>query len=70
MFLAAMTAEAIIEEIKALSQAEREQVVKFIVEQDDSWIPASFKRGMADAAAGRVVEMESALRETPPPQLR
>jgi predicted transcriptional regulator len=70
MSLGAMTAEAIIEEIKALPQAGREQVVRFIVEQDDSWIPESFKRGMADAAAGRIVEMESALRETPPPHLR
>ena len=65
-----MTAEAIIEEIKALPVAERERVVKLVVEQDESWIPDSFKRGMADAAAGRVVEMESALRKTPPPHLR
>ena len=62
-----MTAEAIIEEIKALPPAERDRVVKFVVEQDDSWIPESFKRGLADAAAGRLVEMETALRETPPP---
>ena len=66
----AMTAEALIEEIKALPPAERQRVVKFIVEQDDSWIPETFKQGMADAAAGRVIEMESALRETPPPHLR
>jgi hypothetical protein len=66
----AVTAEALIEEIKALPPAERQRVVKFIVEQDDSWIPESFKQGMADAAAGRLVEMESALRETPPPHLR
>jgi len=25
-------------------------VAKFVAEQDDSWIPKSFKQGMADAA--------------------
>ena len=65
-----MTAEALIEEIKALPPAERQRVIKFIVEHDDYWIPESFKQGMAEAAAGRVVDMESALRETPPPHLR
>ncbi len=70
MFFNPMTAEAIIEEIKSLPPAERVRVAKFIVEQDDSWIPDSFKQGMADAAAGRLIEMETALRETPPPHLR
>jgi len=65
-----MTAEAIIEEIKSLPPAERMRVAKFVVEQDDSWIPDSFKQGMADAATGRLVEMDTALRETPPPHLR
>ena len=64
-----MTAEAIIEQIKALPPAERAQVAKFVVEQDDSWIPESFQRGMADAAAGRLVDMETALHESPPPHL-
>jgi hypothetical protein len=40
--------------------------MRFFIEQDDSWIPEPFKRHKADAAAGRVVEMESALRETRP----
>lgn len=65
-----MTAEAIIEEIKSLPPADRVRVVKFVVEQDDSWIPDSFKQGMADTGTGRLVEMETALRETPPPHLR
>jgi predicted transcriptional regulator len=65
-----MTAEAIIEEIKSLPPAERMRVAKFVVEQDDSWIPDSFKQGMADAVTGRLVEMDTALRETPPPHLR
>ena len=70
MFPDAMTAEAIIEEIKSLPPAERVRVMRFVVEQDDSWIPDSFKQGMADAAAGRLIEMETALRETPPPPPR
>ena len=64
-----MTAEAIIEQIKALPPAERAQVTKFVVEQEDSWIPESFQRGMADAAAGRLVDMETALHDSPPPHL-
>ena len=47
-----MTAVEIIEEFKALPPAERVQVTKFVVENDDSWIPDAFKQGMADAEAG------------------
>ena len=36
-------------------------MAKFVVENDDSWIPESFKEGMADAEAGRFVDLESAL---------
>jgi hypothetical protein len=45
-----MSATEIIEQIKNLSASERARVAKFVVEQDDSWIPESFKQGMADAA--------------------
>jgi hypothetical protein len=61
-----MSAQQIIEEIKQLPQAERAQVTKFVVESDDSWIPDSFKRGMADAEAGRFVDMETVLSGAPP----
>ncbi len=59
-----------IEEFKELSPAERAQVAKFVVENDDSWVPESFKEGMKAAAEGRFVDMEAALFETPPPHLR
>src|SRR5438552_8781203 len=36
------------------------------VENDDSWIPESFKEGMADAEAGRVVDLDTALNEPYP----
>jgi predicted transcriptional regulator len=63
-----MSALEVIEQIKALPPAERAQVAKFVVEQEDSWIPEEFKAAMADAGEGRLVEMETALRETPPPR--
>ena len=40
---------------------ERAQVAKFVAENDDSWIPESFKEGMADAEAGRFVDLDTAL---------
>ena len=45
-----MSAQEIIEEIKHLPANERAEVTKFVVESDDSWVPESFKRGMAEAA--------------------
>jgi len=59
-----MSAQDIIEQIKALPSDERAQVTKFVVESDDSWVPAEFKQGMADIAAGRVVDLETALNES------
>ena len=60
-----MSAVEIIEQIKALSAAQRAVVARFIVEQerDDSWVPVEFKQAMADADAGRFVEMDMILRE-------
>jgi hypothetical protein len=56
-----MSATEIIEQFKALPPSERAQVAKFVVENDDSWIPESFRQGMADAEAGRFVDMETVL---------
>jgi predicted transcriptional regulator len=61
-----MSAQDIIEQIKALPSDERAQVTKFVVESDDSWIPEEFKQGMADIASGRVVDLETALNEPYP----
>ena len=60
-----MSAPQIIEEFKALSPEERAKVTKFVVENDDSWIPDEFKEAMQDAEAGRLVDMGTALNETP-----
>ena len=65
-----MSATEIIEHIKALPANERAQVTKYVVEHDDSWVPESFKKGMADAEAGRFVDMEAVLSGAPPPSRR
>ena len=65
-----MSAVEIIEQFKALPAAERAEVARFIIKQDDSWIPEEFQQAMADADAGRFVEMDSVLCETPPERLR
>jgi predicted transcriptional regulator len=58
-----MSAQEVIEQIKALPPAERAVVTRFVLREDDSWIPESFREGMADIAAGRVVELDTALNE-------
>jgi predicted transcriptional regulator len=63
-----MSALEIIEHFKALPAEERAYVAKFVVENDDSWVPEGFKQGMADAEAGRLVDMETAMNEVPPPR--
>ena len=65
-----MSALEIIEQIKSLPPTERAAVAKFVVEQDDAWIPDEFKEAMKDAEAGRCVDMEKALFETPPARLQ
>ena len=62
-----MSTADIIKQIKALSPAERAEVTKFVVEQDDSWIPVAFKQGMADAEEGRFADMDTILSGAPPP---
>jgi len=61
-----MSAKGIIEQIKALPLDQRAQVTKFVIESDDSWVPEEFKQGMADIAAGRVVDLDTALNEPHP----
>lgn len=65
-----MSATEVIEQFKGLPASERAQVTKYVVEHDDSWVPESFKEGMKAAAEGRLVDMETALFETPPPHLQ
>jgi len=68
-----MTAQTIIADIETLPAAERAKVFAYfgrVMETDDSWIPASFKQGMADAASGKLVDVETVLSGAkPPPRL-
>ncbi|MSU63760.1 MAG: hypothetical protein EXS31_15395 [Pedosphaera sp.] len=61
-----MSAQQLIKEFTELPPAERAQVVKFVLEHDDSWIPEEFRQGMDDIAAGRVVGLHTALNEPHP----
>ena len=61
-----MSATEIIEQFKALPASERAQVARFVVENDDWWVPEAFKQGMADAEAGRFVDLDNALNEPYP----
>ena len=61
-----MSAQEVIEQFKGLSAKDRAQVAKFVVENDDSWIPDEFKEGMSDIAAGRVVDLDTALNKPYP----
>jgi hypothetical protein len=61
-----VSAQDIIEQIKALPPDQRAKVTKFVVESDDSWIPEEFKQGMADLHAGRVVDLDIALNKPYP----
>ena len=61
-----MSAAEIIKHFKKLPPNERAQVAKFVVENDDSWIPESFREGMADAEAGHFVDLDTALNKPYP----
>jgi hypothetical protein len=66
-FIEIMSAQEVIEQFKAVPPEERAQVAKLVMEEDDSWVPESFKQGMADAAAGRFSDMEVLLSGAKPP---
>jgi hypothetical protein len=56
-----MKAQTVIKQFKAMPPKHRAEVAKFVVATDDSWIPESFKRGMADAEAGRFAGMDACI---------
>ena len=64
-----MTATEIIKEFQALPVEDRRSVATFILTEDKSWIPDSFRQGMAEADAGRLFDMELALNDKPPTNL-
>jgi predicted transcriptional regulator len=64
-----MTASEIIKEFQALPQEERRSVATFILTEDKSWIPDSFRQGMAEAEAGKLFDIDMVLNDKPPAEL-
>jgi predicted transcriptional regulator len=56
-----MSATELIEQIGALSERDRAEVIERLHALAPSWIPESFREGMADIAAGRTVDLQEAL---------
>jgi predicted transcriptional regulator len=56
-----MSATELVEQIEALPEQERAEVIERLHERAPAWIPESFREGMADIAAGRVVDLDDAL---------
>ena len=63
-----MTAEQILNEIEALPQTEREQLIKRVRQLEADEIPQDFVEALADFEQGRFVPMETALHRVPPKQ--
>jgi len=61
-----VTAAKIIEEIKRLPLDEQVKVVEYLQSLEAKDIPESFREGMKDVKAGRVVDMKRALFEPYP----
>ena len=61
-----MTADQILNEIKALPQPEREKLFQSFRRLEAGDIPADFLEALDDFAHGRFVPMETALSEAPP----
>jgi hypothetical protein len=57
---------AIIEQIRALTKEEQAEVFEMVHRLEDDAIPESFWQGLDDIRRGRVVDMETALRDRPP----
>src|SRR5271165_1870433 len=62
-----MSAVEVIEQIRALPEEERAKVVRFVIEHEESWIPAEFREAMNEAAQGKMVNMERVMAGEKPP---
>ncbi|MBI3879278.1 MAG: hypothetical protein HY301_04350 [Verrucomicrobia bacterium] len=61
-----MSAQQVIAEIESLAKEEQLLVLDYVQRKALAEVPESFRRGMMQALSGEGVEMETALRETPP----
>ena len=63
-----MSATELVEQIEALPELERAKVIEQLHAHAPKWIPESFREGMADIAAGRVIDLDDALNRPFPGQ--
>jgi hypothetical protein len=64
-----MSTEALIAELEALPESERSKVFAYFADKsDDSWVPESFKKAMAEADAGKTYPLEDIMNGAPPPK--
>ena len=61
-----MTAEQILDEIRALPPSERDRLAQQMRQLDGDEIPQDFIDALDDFRKGRFVSMETALNEAPP----
>lgn len=61
-----MTADQILDEIKALPQPERQKLLQSVLRLETDDVPADFVEALDDFEHGRFVSMETALNEIPP----
>ena len=57
-----MSATELVEQIEALPEQERAEVIERLHAHAPAWIPESFREGMADIADGRVVDLDEVLK--------
>ena len=62
-----MSAVEVIEQIRALPEEERAKVARFVIEQDESWIPGELREAIDEAAQGKTVDMERVMAGEKPP---
>jgi len=63
-----MSAIELVEQIEALPEQARAEVIERLHAHAPTWIPESFREGMADIAAGRAVDLDEALKRPLPGQ--
>jgi predicted transcriptional regulator len=56
-----MSASELVQQIEALPEQERAEIIEQLHAHAPKWIPESFREGMADIAAGRVASLDKAL---------
>jgi predicted transcriptional regulator len=56
-----MSATELVEQIEALPEEARAEVIEQLHAHAPKWIPESFREGMADIAAGRTIDLNDAI---------